>query len=330
MVELGGNVDNPLPLTRKNLALLNSLNGNSSSIKNSAYFENDTMKPISTTASGFEQQAYENGILDPTASKPPHDVGTVQHHLTKRRSSTQPSERTHEQYCQRVFRSFNEAEASHLIQSKIMIDYEDSSMHYGRSTSRAITQIPQQDFNMGLSNPLPDILEGLITETLPSSMHGHSLHSLPGNSRPPSRSLDSNGRPSSSSLALCHFATELKRKDGNLRQAVSQAAYDGATLVYARDQALAQATAGTSAAVDKVAGETAVLTCVTDGKVAEVFAHHFQNGVYHQNLVASESLLSYPNRGRELIRNAQDYARRKAYEMAALLGANLKEEEEEE
>jgi hypothetical protein len=44
--------------------------------------------------------------------------------------------------------------------------------------------------------------------------------------------------------------------------------------------------------------------------------------------VARESLLD-SNRGRELIRNTQDYARSKSYEMANLLGAGLEEEEEE-
>ncbi|KAK3363672.1 hypothetical protein B0T25DRAFT_52416 [Lasiosphaeria hispida] len=42
-----------------------------------------------------------------------------------------------------------------------------------------------------------------------------------------------------------------------------------------------------------------------------------------------ESLLSYPNRGRELTRNTQDYAWGKSYELAALLGADLKEEKEQ-
>jgi hypothetical protein len=123
-------------------------------------------------------------------------------------------------------------------------------------------------------------------------------------------------------------------------------------LVYARERALAQARAnvldGTAAdtaaaaaaataaatraaAIDKAAKETAVFTCATDGKSVEVFAHHFQNGEYHQNLVAPrESLLSYPNRGRTLIRNTQDYARSKSYELAALLGADLDEQEVEE
>ncbi|KAK5656493.1 hypothetical protein OQA88_4470 [Cercophora sp. LCS_1] len=110
-------------------------------------------------------------------------------------------------------------------------------------------------------------------------------------------------------------------------------AYDGAVLVNARNRALAEARQDgivTTIVIDKAAKEAAVFTCVTDGKVVEVYTHHSEGGQYHQNLVARGSLLDYPNRGRELIRNTQDYARSKSYELANLLGADLEEEEEEE
>jgi len=313
-----GDIKKPLKLTRKNLALFNSLNGDNNSNndeKNSGYPESesdsaDTMKKTSATSSGFQQQTYENGILGPAASKLPQDFNTIQHHLTQRRSSTQPSECTHRQYCFNVSKSYNENRVSTLIQSKIMKEYND--LNYNTMADRAINRIPEQDFNHNLSNPRPDLLNGLDTDALPDSLHNHALH---------------NGE---NSLSLCHFATEFKRINGNLHQATYQAAYDGATLVYARDQALAKAAAAAlrnSNDIEKATKETAVFTCATDGKTAEVFAHHFQNGEYHQNLVARESLLSYPNRGREVIRNTQDYARSKSYQLAALLGANLKEEE---
>jgi hypothetical protein len=305
----------PLRLTRKNLALLNSLHGDNNNGNNgngSGYFESDDTMTTSTTSSEFQQKAYENGILDPTASKPPQDLSIIQHDLGRRRSSAQPSEYAHQGYCKGISNSFNEARVSSFVQSKIMKDYSESDWDYGRACARAITRIPEQDFNNGLSNPLPDVLEGLNTEVLPSHLHGHSLHGNGG------------------SLAFCHFAAEFKGTYGNFNQAVSQAAYDGANLVYARDRALAQAranvpdgTAAGTAAIDKAAEETAVFTCTTVGKSAKVFAHHFQNGEFHQNLVARESLLSYPNRGRELIRNTQDYAWSKSYELAALLGADL-------
>lgn len=190
------------------------------------------------------------------------------------------------------------------------MEYND--LNYNTMADRAINRIPGENFNHNLSNPRPNVINGLNTDALPASLHSHALH---------------NGE---SSLSLCHFAIEFKRINGNIHQATCQAAYDGATLVYTRDQALAEAAAAASSYsndIEKATKETAVFTCATDGKTAEVFAHHFQNGEYHQNLVARESLLSYPNRGRELIRNTQDYARSKSYQLAALLGANLKEEE---
>ncbi|KAK3364234.1 hypothetical protein B0T25DRAFT_470362 [Lasiosphaeria hispida] len=320
----------PLPLTRKNLALLDALHGNPDSdihTDNSAYLfgsGSDKMKKgrmekrLFTTASGFQQQTYENGILDRTASHPPrHDnLSAVQEHLAQRRGSTQPSERAHRHYCRGIAKASNEAGVASLVASKLLKEYWD--VQYGRRDSRVITRIPQQDFNRGVADPVPDILEGIWTDTLPRSLQSHSLHSDADNS-----------------LTFSHFATEFKRTDGSFEQAESYAAYDGAVLVNARDRALAQSRANTrdgtaaAAAIDRADEETAVLTCVTDGKVAEVFAHHLLDGQYHQNLVASASLLAYPNTGRELIRNAQDYARKKTYELAVLLAAGLKGEEEE-
>ena len=64
--------------------------------------------------------------------------------------------------------------------------------------------------------------------------------------------------------------------------------------------------------------------------VAEAYTHHSEGGQYYPNLVGRSSLLSYPNRDRELIHNTQKYARSKSYKLASLLGAELKEEEEEE
>jgi hypothetical protein len=307
------------PLTRKNLACLNALNGcDQDDDIDSAYLfdddSDDTMKKFSTTHSSFEQRACENGILDPTVSPPPPDHSTIQNHLTQRRTSTQPSETTNRQYSKAITKSYNVQGVTFCVHSHMMKDYGLSDVRYGRAYSRAVTETPSQDFNDSLSNPLPDILEGLYTEALPNYLQNNTLHAT-----------------STGSLSFCHFATEFKRTNGNLHQATVQAAYDGAVLVNARDRALSQARASgkDATAIDKAAKETAVFTCVTDGTVAEVFAHHSQDRQYYQNLVARESLLDYPNRGRELIRNTQDYARSKSYELANLLGADLKEELEE-
>jgi hypothetical protein len=106
----------PLPLTQKNLALFDALNGNPDSdihTDNNAYlFKSDSdetkkglmAKKLCTTASNFQQQAYENGILDRTASHPTcHDnLGAIQEYPNKRRGSTQPSECTHRHYLSSV------------------------------------------------------------------------------------------------------------------------------------------------------------------------------------------------------------------------------------
>jgi len=305
------------PLTRKNLARLNALSGTVEDDIDSAYLfdddTDDTMEKTSTTDSGFEQRAYENGIWCPIPSHPCQGLSTMENRAAQHRTSPQPSEHAHQAYCTGISRSYNEAGAALLVQSKIMRDYNGNDFNYGKQCSRAITEIPSQDFNAGLSNPEPDVLEGLYTEVLPDHLHDNALHKK-------------------NSLSFCHFAAEFKRTDSNFHQARLQAAYDGAVLVNARERALAEARQdGTvpAAAIDKAAEELAVFTCVTDGKIAEAYTHYYEDGQYYQNLIGCESLLGYPNRGRELIRNTQDYARSKSYELANLLGANLEEEEEE-
>ncbi|KAK5654424.1 hypothetical protein OQA88_7334 [Cercophora sp. LCS_1] len=290
------------PLTRKNLARLNALSG---CVKDhdtdSAYLfddeTDDTMQKFSTTHSSFEQRAYENGILDPAASSPAHDLSTIQNRLTQRRTSTQPSENTNRQYGEAITESYSEMDAILCVNTHIMKGYNLSNVQYGRACGRAVTETPSRDFNDGLSNARPDILEGLTTKVLPDHLHDNALHEK-------------------KSLSFCHFAAEFKRTDGNLHQATVRAAYDDGIVA--------------ATVIDKAAKEAAVLICVTDGKVAEVYTHHSEGGQYHQNLVARGSLLDYPNRGRELIRSAQDYARSKSYELANLLGANLEDDDEEE
>ncbi|KAK0655512.1 hypothetical protein B0T16DRAFT_291989, partial [Cercophora newfieldiana] len=212
-------------LTRKNLARLNALNGWVKDYDtDSAYLfddeTDDTMKKTTTTDSAFERRAYQNGIFDPIASHPPQGLSTIRNHITQRRISIQPSEHAHQAYCYKVSKSYNVKGVSYLIKSRIMREYNDPQ--YMRAHDRAITEIPSQDFNDGLSNPFPDVLEGLYTEVLPHHLHDNGLHKK-------------------NSLSFCHFAAEFKRINGNLHQATVQAAYDGAVLVNARDRALAEA-----------------------------------------------------------------------------------------
>ncbi len=113
----------------------------------------------------------------------------------------------------------------------VMKDYsrDSNDTRYGIAMNRDTPGIPDQvGFNNnGLFNPRPDYLQGLYVDTLPSHMHSQALHGS-----------------AQDSLALCHFAAELKRTDDDFRLETIQAAYDGAAMVYARNQALGQARAG--------------------------------------------------------------------------------------
>jgi len=191
-----------------------------------------------------------------------------------------------------------------------MIRYDDAN--YGSINNRAITQIPEQDFNRGLSDAIPDVLQGLRTKALPHRLQHHALHR-------------------DRSLALCHFAAQFQRTDGDLRQAMLQAAYYGAILVNARSRALAQARqegTGAAAAIDEAGEDIAVFTCISNGLSVEVYTHYCEDEQYYQNLVGRASLLE--PQGRILIRNIQDLARSKSYQLAALLGAELGGEEEKD
>ena len=128
----------PSPLTRKNLALLNTLNGDSKRKKHSNYFESDTVT-ISTTTSGFAEKAYKNSILDPPDSTEPTDLDTLRHRLTQRRNSIQPPLPAHQRYCEFISSSANEAKVSALVQKRIMIDDEDLSLQHRRAINQTIT-----------------------------------------------------------------------------------------------------------------------------------------------------------------------------------------------
>ena len=79
-----------------------------------------------------------------------------------------------------------------------MKDYSESDGNYGKAYSQAITRIPSQDFNYGLSNPLPNILEGLDTKVLLDGLYNnYTLYTK-------------------DSLSFYHFATKFKHTDGNL------------------------------------------------------------------------------------------------------------------
>lgn len=117
------------------------------------------------------------------------------------------------------------------------------------------------------------------------------------------------------SLTLSHVAGEVKGYEKDMEKAELQSRYDGAALVYARNQAL-----GFLNKPDPP-GHAEVTTFTTDGTNLNLYAHYAvpsEEGTpeYHQYLYASENLKdSYQGYkdGRRGLRNAQDHAKEKSY-----------------
>lgn len=84
-------------LTKKNLAVFNKMGRKKGSHKPSTHDSTDdstTTKSISTSSSGFAEQAYRNGILEPRHFKPPTNVGGIRERHARSQQLRPPSHRT--------------------------------------------------------------------------------------------------------------------------------------------------------------------------------------------------------------------------------------------
>ncbi|KAH9984892.1 hypothetical protein F4779DRAFT_326382 [Xylariaceae sp. FL0662B] len=111
-------------------------------------------------------------------------------------------------------------------------------------------------FNNGLSAPQPDFFEGLqFQEFLPFPAHKQLGSAVLIKDDP-------------YSITLPHLAGEWKGPGNNMNKARVQSAYDGAALVYGRDQALE------FVGEPDPLGYTAVSTFTTDGTNINFFSHY--------------------------------------------------------
>jgi hypothetical protein len=282
-------------LTRKNLALFNHMG---------------KTKTTSTTTSGFAIQTYENGILPPRRSKPPTNLKDIQERHIKSRDTASPTESAFRHYTGKVGRAPNEATIVVESSTALLKDYNDEGYH--RSFNQSFTGFAKEvGFNDGLSAPQPDYIEGLEMEEfspfpIRKKVDGTVLYG-----------------DDPDSLALPHLAGEYKGRGKNLEDARLQSAYDGAALVYARNQALSHI-----GKIDPL-GHAEVITFTTDGTTLNQYAHYAKESEdgaiqYHQYQYASTNVKdSYQGHkdGRKGLRNAQDHARNQSY----ALKDNLKE-----
>ncbi|KAF3061174.1 hypothetical protein GL218_03755 [Daldinia childiae] len=255
-----------------------------------------------TQASGFAIQAYNNGILDPLSSNPPTNIEDIRTRYAQSRGTASPIKSMYEDYVDTVGRARNEATMVFEVGWQLLKNYPREG--YNRVFNQAFTGFPKDaGFNSGLSAPQPDFIEGLeMPEYRPFPVDEHVKGAVLYKGDP-------------CSLTLPHIAGEWKGREKDMEEARLQSAYDEATLVYARNEAL------------KLVGEPNLPSCAeattftTDGTTLNLFAHYAtpsEDGTleYHQYPIKSTSLIDSHQGlkdGRIGLRNEQDYARKQSY-----------------
>ena len=299
-------------LTRKNLALFDKMG--KKKVPDSTD-ESGSTKTTSTTTSGFVEKAYKNNILHPHHSKPPTNSENIRERHAGSRKTASPTEPEYKRYANNIGKAGNEATMVVEVSGHMLKNYDDSG--YQRAFNRAFTGLPKDvGFNNGLSAPQPDFIEGLEKQEyrpFPVADHvsGAALYK---------------GDPYS--LALPHLAGEWKGPDGNMREAELQSAYDGAAMVYARNQALAY-----MGKADPP-GHAEVTTFTTNGTNLNFYSHYAmksEDGTveYHQYAHASANVMDTQpghNDGRRGLRNTQDHARDQSYALRDQLKEHWKQQ----
>jgi hypothetical protein len=182
-----------------------------------------------------------------------------------------------------------------LETSKLLKEY---GRGYRRVYNQALNDFPKSvGFNTGLSAPQPDMIEGLdLREFKPFPVR----QELGGAAVPTSEN---------NATTLPHLAGEWKAGGKDMIQARTQAAYDGACIVYGRNEARSFLES------PDPAGHAYVQTFTTDGTTLNTFAHYSSESQdqvkYHQYPTSSSFLISsYEDfkQSRRRLRNQQDDA----------------------
>jgi hypothetical protein len=256
----------------------------------------------STTESGFQDIAFDNGILNPVNSKPPADLDYMQDDANRTRDTESPSESEYQKYVYKIQTARNEQTV--LLQtSQLLKEYDGADSGYSKVYNHPFNTFPKNvGFNDGLSAAQPDMVEGL---DMPE------FDPFPVRQQLGGAAVVTSG---SNATTLSHLAGEWKGPGKDMVEAQTQAAYDGATLVYGRNKAR------TFLGRPDPAGHSFVSTFTTDGTTVNTFAHYSSeaNGQikYHQYPITSTLLTSsFENfkTGRRQLRNTQDRAKNAAY-----------------
>jgi hypothetical protein len=164
--------------------------------------------------------------------------------------------------------------------------------------NQALNDFPKSvGFNTGLSAPQPDMIEGLdLREFKPFPVR----QELGGAAVPTSEN---------NATTLPHLAGKWKARGKDMIQAQTQAAYNGACMVYGRQKARLYLES------PDPAGHAYVQTFTTDGTTLNTFVHYSSESQdqvkYHQYPTSSSFLISsYKDfkQSRQRLRNQQDDA----------------------
>ena len=302
----------PAPLTKRNLKAFTKLHniGRPKKVKTSneskaTSSDPESLEPSdsetsnetnSATDSGFRQVARDNGIRPPVYSKPPANLRDLQKRLDISRDSQSPSESQFEAFARKTKEAHNEW--SIFTHTNKLLKNDDIP-GYNHATNQAFSEFPKDvGLNNGLSAAKPDIVQGLVAE----EFHSFPIREELGGAAVPT--------PGLAPLALPHLAGELKGPGKDLLLAESQAAYDGACMVYGRNKARSFLNSPDSSE------HAYVQTFTTDGVTLNTFAHYSRKGEgrleYHQYPTSSSLVISsYEDfkKARRRLRNLQDAAR---------------------
>jgi len=250
----------------------------------------------STTDSGFPDISFQNGILNPNCSKPPANLESRQEWINRSRDTASPSESDYQYFASAIRRAPNEA--SVLYETSMLLQrYNDPGYH--KSYNQAFNNFPKNvGFNNDLSAAQPDMVEGLdLTKFDPFPAREQLGGAATVYSGPEATTLP-------------HLAGEWKGPGKDMILAQTQAAYDGACMVYGRNEA--RLFLGSP----DPTGHAFVSTFTTDGTTVNTFAHYSsetQGHVKYHQYPESSSLLisSYKDfkKSRQRLRNLQDNAK---------------------
>ncbi|KAJ4313432.1 hypothetical protein N0V84_009411 [Fusarium piperis] len=267
--------------------------------------ESSTNKTISTTMSGFAEQASRNGIiLGLGESESPENMDEMRERHNQSRGTASPTESMYQDYVQAVGQASNEATIAAEVNQRLLKLYPKEN--YGRAFNKAVTGFPENvGFNNGLSTPQPDFVQGLGLK---------QFRPLPIKDQVDTAVLY---KGDSNSITLPHMTGEFKKKGGDMETARQQSAYAGAALSHGRNQALGYM------GKPPTAGHANVTSFTTNGINLNLFGHHTtqsEEGTteYHQCPISSTNLtVSHQEfkKGYKQIRNAQDHAREESYKL---------------